>query len=31
MSLPELQETPAEPDPEQAVALELDELWSFVL
>jgi len=31
MSLPELSETLAEPDPEQAVALELDELWSFVL
>src|SRR5215210_1982685 len=31
MSLPELSETLAEPDPEEAVALELDELWSFVL
>ena len=31
MSLPELRETLAEPAPEEAVALELDELWSFVL
>src|SRR5215212_4078051 len=31
MTLPELSETLAEPDPEEAVALELDELWSFVL
>ena len=31
MSLPELQETLAAPDPEEAIALELDELWSFVL
>ena len=30
-ALPELSETLAEPDPEEAVALELDELWSFVL
>src|SRR5215208_6577831 len=30
-ALPELQETLAAPDPEEAVALELDELWSFVL
>lgn len=29
MSLPELSETLAEPDPEEAVALELDELWSI--
>jgi insertion element IS1 protein InsB len=31
MSLPELSQTLAEPDPAEAVALELDELWSFVL
>jgi insertion element IS1 protein InsB len=31
MSLPESRETLVEPDPEEAVALELDELWSFVL
>jgi insertion element IS1 protein InsB len=30
-ALPELSETLAAPDPEEAVALELDELWSFVL
>src|SRR5829696_8208027 len=30
-ALPELSETLAEPDPEEAVTLELDELWSFVL
>src|SRR4051812_46496983 len=30
-ALPELQETLCEPDPAGAVALELDELWSFVL
>src|ERR1041384_3169533 len=29
--LPELRETLAAPDPAEAVALELDELWSFVL
>jgi insertion element IS1 protein InsB len=31
MELPELSETLADPDPAEAVALELDELWSFVL
>src|SRR5215211_1694505 len=31
MTLPELSETLVEPDPAEAVALELDELWSFVL
>ena len=31
MSLPELSETLCEPDPEEAVALELDELLLFVL
>jgi IS1 family transposase len=31
MALPELSETLAEPDPEEAAVLELDELWSFVL
>jgi IS1 family transposase len=30
-ALPELSETLTDPDPEEAVALELDELWSFVL
>src|SRR4051794_15331360 len=30
-TLPELSETLAEPDPAETVALELDELWSFVL
>src|SRR2546423_13210278 len=30
-TLPELSETLCEPDPAEAVALELDELWSFVL
>jgi insertion element IS1 protein InsB len=31
MSLPELHETLCAPDPAEAMALELDELWSFVL
>ena len=31
MNLPELQETLTAPDPAEATALELDELWSFVL
>src|SRR5215213_8541929 len=30
-ALPELSGTLTDPDPEEAVALELDELWSFVL
>src|SRR3954470_18627710 len=30
-ALPELSKTLCEPDPEEAVALELDELWPFVL
>src|SRR5215213_2123396 len=30
-ALPELSETLAEPDPAEAAALALDELWSFVL